>query len=337
MPRPQNSVILAFVIFNYQPLGVFEMNISKAQFIPIRQAFPHEAHDFTQWLSKNLDALSDRIGIQFTDIEPEKSVGSFNVDIFCKDSAGHNVIIENQLERTNHDHLGKVLTYMVNLEAKTAIWVATEARPEHEAVVSWLNQFTPVDMQFYFVKLEAIQNGDTFIPLFTVLVAPDEQLSEIGEQKKTDALTNLGAFYYEFWTYFLQYSQGKTRLLYKTPSNRVYQSVTGISLNVGTFGGYNYYIGSRGNKFGVYLYIDFGNPASNKNLFDLLYSKKDQIEAIIGTEIEWDRIDNKRSCRISYLHEGIDIQDKSQWDKIADSLIDMMIRFDEALHPYINR
>ncbi|MDX2075854.1 MAG: DUF4268 domain-containing protein [bacterium] len=311
------------------------MNISKAQFIPIRQAFPHEAHDFTQWLSKNLDALSDRIGITFSDIEPEKSVGSFNVDIFCKDSAGHNVIIENQLERTNHDHLGKVLTYMVNLEAKTAIWVAIEARPEHEAVVSWLNQFTPVDMRFYFVKLEAIRIGDSVAPWFTVLVAPDEQLSEIGEQKKNEALSNIKLLYFEFWTYFLDYTDGKTILRYKTPGGKSYKDVNGASIKNGLSIGYN--VNARDGKVGVYLYIDLGDSDDNKKFFDHLYEIHEKIELQIGAELDWRKSDREKSCRIFYLVDGIDINDKSQWEKIADTLIDMMTHFEKAFHPYINR
>jgi hypothetical protein len=312
------------------------MNISKAQFIPIRQAFPHEAHDFTRWLSQNLDALSDRVGIQFSDIEPEKSVGSFNVDIFCKDSAGHNVIIENQLERTNHDHLGKVLTYMVNLGAKTAIWIATEARPEHEAVVSWLNQFTPIDMQFYFVKLEAISIGDWVAPWFTVLVAPDEQLSEIGEQKKTDALSNIASLYSEFWTYFLGYSDGKTIFRYNIPSSRYYQDVR-AKLSIKSGLNISYHVIVRDGKIGVSLYIDFRDYDENKKFFDFLSEYRQEIEVEIGATLDWRRLDNARACSIFYLVDRIDIQDKSQWDEIADTLIDMMTRFEKAFHPYINR
>ena len=109
------------------------MNIGKLDVVPVRDAFRHEAHNFTQWLETNIDALSERVGIELIVLEREKSVGSFNVDLFCEDSNGNYVIIENQLERTDHDHLGKLLTYLVNLEARTAIWVTPEVRPEHES------------------------------------------------------------------------------------------------------------------------------------------------------------------------------------------------------------
>src|SRR5690606_5433515 len=118
------------------------MDIGKIEIVPIRQAFGHEAANFTVWMEQNIDALSERIGLKLTVLERERSVGSFSLDLFCEDENGDAVIIENQLERTDHDHLGKLLTYMINLEAKTAIWVATEVRPEHQRVIDWLNEAT---------------------------------------------------------------------------------------------------------------------------------------------------------------------------------------------------
>ena len=86
------------------------MEIEKMEFVPLRKAFPHEAHNFTVWLEENIDALCERIGMDLTVLDREKSVGSFNVDLFCEDSDGNYVIIENQIEKSDHDHLGKLLT-----------------------------------------------------------------------------------------------------------------------------------------------------------------------------------------------------------------------------------
>jgi hypothetical protein len=158
------------------------MNISKLEIVPVRDAFRHEAHNFTLWLESNVDALAERIGMELTVLEREKSVGSFNVDLFCEDRNGTYVIIENQLERTDHDHLGKLLTYMVNLEAKTAIWVTPEVRSEHQRVIDWLNKSTSADFSFYLVRVEAVRiAGSPYAPLFTVLAAPDEQTPEIAD------------------------------------------------------------------------------------------------------------------------------------------------------------
>jgi hypothetical protein len=117
----------------------------------VRKAFPNEARDFTRWLEAHIEDLSKRLGMDLTVVEREKEVGDFNVDLLCEDDQGRRVIIENQLERTNHDHLGKLLTYLVNLEASVAIWLATEPRPEHQKVIDWLNESTAADLSFYLV------------------------------------------------------------------------------------------------------------------------------------------------------------------------------------------
>ena len=187
------------------------MNIGKIEIVPLRDAFRHEAHTFTRWLETNIDALSQRLGIELTVIEREKAVGSFNVDLLCEDRQGNFVIVENQLERSDHDHLGKVLTYLVNLEAKTAIWVTPEVRPEHRRVIDWLNEATSADISFYLVQVQAVRIGDSpFAPLFTVLAAPDEQTREIGETKKE--LAEQHVRHKEFWTQLLERSKKRTKL-----------------------------------------------------------------------------------------------------------------------------
>ncbi|HRS00819.1 MAG TPA: DUF4268 domain-containing protein, partial [Candidatus Sumerlaeia bacterium] len=101
-------------------------------------------------------------------VQREKEVGEFNVDLLCEDNDGHYVIIENQLERTDHDHLGKLLTYLVNLEASMAIWITSAPRPEHQKVIDWLNESTGENISFYLVKVEATKIGDSpYAPLFT--------------------------------------------------------------------------------------------------------------------------------------------------------------------------
>ena len=105
----------------------------------LREVWPHEAHDFTPWLEKNIGVLSDTVGIDISIEETESSVGDFNVDIFATDAdTGRRVIIENQLEETDHDHLGKLITYASGKAADLVIWIVRKARPEHTAAIEWL-------------------------------------------------------------------------------------------------------------------------------------------------------------------------------------------------------
>lgn len=305
-------------------------NISKIDIVPIRQAFKHEALNFSVWLEDNIDALSERIGLDLTVIEREKAVGSFTVDLFCEDKDGNTVIVENQLERTDHDHLGKLLTYMVNLEAKTAIWVATEVRQEHQRVIDWLNESTGVDMSFYFVKVEAIRIGDSpFAPLFTPLSQPDEQTHEIGEQKKE--LAERHVLRQEFWTQLLQRSNGRTRLTENRSPTRDHW----LAVAAGKSGiNYNYLILKNGAA--IDLYIDVGDQARNKAIFDTLLEQKDAIEQEFGDTLDWRRLDDKRSSRIVKVYRGFgSLHEQDKWEQLQEMMIDAMIRFDKTLRKRI--
>ena len=113
------------------------MDIERLKRVPIRELWKHEEHGFTKWLEQNADVLSEVLGFSIEIVDREKAVGSFKVDLVGQNQSGALVIIENQLEQTNHDHLGKILTYATNLEAKGAIWIVTHARPEHVTAVNW--------------------------------------------------------------------------------------------------------------------------------------------------------------------------------------------------------
>ena len=148
--------------------------IGKITRVPLREVWPHEAKDFTTWLENNPDSLSEVTGIRLSNVEREKDAGDFSVDLVAEDEGGNPVIIENQLERSNHDHLGKILTYLTALGAKTAIWIVPEARPEHIKAISWLNESSAAS--FFLIKLEAIKiENSKSAPLLTLIVGPSKE------------------------------------------------------------------------------------------------------------------------------------------------------------------
>lgn len=114
--------------------------IQKIARISLREAFKHEAYDFTKWLQENLDVLNDCIDLTLSNAEAEATAGDFSVDLVAEDASGNKVIIENQLEKSNHDHLGKLITYLVAIEARAAIWIVSEPRPEHVSAITWLDE-----------------------------------------------------------------------------------------------------------------------------------------------------------------------------------------------------
>lgn len=303
--------------------------IGKIEIVPVRTAFGHEALNFTVWLEKNIDALADRLGIDLTVLEREKAVGSFNVDLLCEDGSGNTVIIENQLEKTDHDHLGKLLTYMINLDARTAIWVTTQPRPEHERVIEWLNESTAVNMAFYLVQVQAIRIGESpFAPLFTVIAAPDEQAREVGETKKE--LADLDRRRLEFWTGLLERNRAKGNKIFSNISPTTYHW---IATGAGRSGvSFNFTIGKDWTNAELYIDTDKQAGALNKVIFDTLYAQKDDIEAAFGGQLNWYRLDDKRASRITIVFNG-GYSTPEAWPVLQENMVDTMTRLHSAMMP----
>ncbi|MBK9294833.1 MAG: hypothetical protein IPM57_10410 [Oligoflexia bacterium] len=161
------------------------MKIGKLQQVALRDVWPKEEDDFSAWLSENLESLSDAIGINLSIIQTEKKVNnsSYEMDILCEDDNGHTIVIENQLEKTDHKHLGQALTYLINMEAQTMVWIAKDVKQEHINVINWLNETT--DKQFYLVIVEAYKIDDSKpAPFFSVICKPSEEIKILGKEKK---------------------------------------------------------------------------------------------------------------------------------------------------------
>jgi hypothetical protein len=306
--------------------------IGKIEIVPVRQAFGHEALDFTVWLEQNIDALADRLGIDLTVLEREKEVGSFKVDLLCEDGNGNTVIIENQLERTDHDHLGKLLTYMINLDAKTAIWVTPEPRQEHERVIEWLNESTNTNLSFYLIRVEALRiGGSPFAPLFSVLSAPDEQSREIGKTKGDLAQRHYDRL--EFWTTLLDRSKSKTNLFSNRSPSKDHWLATGSGRSGITF---NYLI--LKDHAAITLNIDVGDQTTNKAIFDEFASQSQDIEYEFGERLNWYRLDDKKACHIDcQIYEHGSLSEPDTWAALQDLMIDKMVRFDRVFRDRIKK
>jgi hypothetical protein len=307
------------------------MVISRLTKVPLRELWRHEAHSFTHWMSENLDFLSETLGFQLTLVEREAAAGAFSADIRAEDPQGNYVIIENQLEKTDHDHLGKLITYMSNLEAKTAIWITSDPRPEHETAVHWLNETLPADTSFYLIKIEAYKiDGSDPAPLLTVVAGPSLESKQVGMQKKE--LAERHVLRLEFWKQLIE--QAKT----KTPSfaNRSPSKDNWISASAGK-SGFNYAYVIRMDDAQVELYIDRGEGETNKQLFDKLFARKEQIELVFEKSLDWQKLEEKRACRIRYVIEGSGLQDKDRWADLQGQMIEAMIKLQNALQSEISK
>ena len=287
--------------------------IGKIKKLPLREIWRKEDKDFTQWLSKNIDYLNDVLDFEVVVENTEENVGPYRVDILAEDNYGRKVIVENQLEKTDHTHLGQILTYLINLDAKTAIWIASRVVDEHSKAIDWLNENSPDDISFYLIKLEAIkiEGSDLAAPLFTIVKGPSKEVKQLGAEKKEYALRHV--LRKEFWQSLLEKSKDKTRL-HSNTSPGIY---SWIGTGAGKSGiGYNYVITNK--YVSVEIYFDrgkdFAEPNINKLRFDKLEIHKREIESIFGKSLNWERLNEKRASRISYRIEGNNIlKDKDNW------------------------
>lgn len=303
--------------------------IGKIQRVPLRDVWKHEALDLTKWLQDNLDVLSDALKFSLSNAEREQSAGDFSVDLVAEDEDGNVVVIENQLEKSDHAHLGKLITYVTAIGAKKAIWIVAEPRPEHVAAVNWLNESSPVE--FYVLKLEGIRiDNSPPAPLLTLIVGPSKEGREVGEAKKELAVRD--DLRERFWAELLQRAKAKTKLHANiSPGHYSY-----LSAGSGKRGlGFNYSI--RRHDGSVYLYIDRGKEAEDENrrIFNLLARSKDAIEKAFGEALDWEQTDGMRACSISKSVKVGGYKDEAQWPAVHDAMIDAMIRLERALKPHL--
>jgi hypothetical protein len=163
-----------------------EPQIGKIDRVPLREVWRHEAHNLTTWLEENIDVLNNAVRLALTDARRELAAGAFSVDLVAEEESGGTAVIENQLEKSNHDHLGKLVTYTALMDARVAVWIVADPRQEHVRAISWLNESAAAD--FYLLKIEGIRIADSPpAPLLTLIVGPSEESREVGEVKKDRA------------------------------------------------------------------------------------------------------------------------------------------------------
>lgn len=302
-------------------------SIGRIERVPLREVWKHEAYDFTQWLQNNIEVLNETINLTLVNVEREQAAGSFSIDLVAEDEGGGKVIIENQLEKSNHDHLGKLITYLSALNARAAIWIVAEPRPEHVAAVSWLNDSS--SGSFYLLKMEAIKIGDSRpAPLLTVIVSPSDDKSAVAATNKKFAEINNELR--RWWT-----------MLVARPEARLHAHIAPgtapwISTSSGVPGLALIYTVMQ-DQCGAELYIDRGKGSEQENeqAFDRLYQHKTEIENAFGSALSWERLDTKRACRIRASSPGGYRSPEEQWDEIQSSLVDTMNRLEAALRPYL--
>lgn len=296
----------------------------------LRKVWPHEALDFTPWLAEddNLALLADAVGLEITFDETESSVGDFNVDIYATETGtDRKIIIENQLEDTNHDHLGKLITYASGKSADIIIWVVKRAREEHRAAIEWLNNHTDEDIAFFLVEIKLYQIGNSDIAVkFEVVEKPNDWTKEI---KRNTSNSPILQARYDYWSAFNEYAFKNSNFA-KNFNKRKANTDHWMTFGVGA-SGCNVILSQirKYNHVIVEWYI-----SDDKGLYHKFLSNKTAIENDMGVELEWNELPNKKASRI-LVYKNVDFDDKDSWLEQFDWMMDMAMKMKRAFKKYL--
>lgn len=305
-------------------------NFGELKKVALREIWAHEALNFTPWLAGNIESLGKALGLELELIEEEASVGDFSLDLLAKDlGSSRNVIIENQLTQTDHDHLGKLLTYAAGFNASTVIWVSENIRDEHRQALEWLNQRTDTETQFFAVVVEVLKIDDSKPAFnFKPVVFPNEW--QKSKKQKTSQNSSLkGEKYREYFQLLID----ELREKYHFTGARAGQPQNWYSFSSGIKGitfGANF---AMGGKARTEIYIDQGDYEKNKELFDALKNKASEIEGSYGATFVWERLDDKRASRIAlYCDAEINSADY-ELEQIREWHIKNLLKIKEVFLP----
>lgn len=308
-----------------------DVKLGKLQSVDVRDLWKHEQYDFSQWLSKpeNIEYLNDVLGLSLTDVEKEASVGSYRCDMVAKDeTSGIKVIVENQLEASNHDHLGKIITYASGLDASVIVWIVTEAKEEHRSAIEWLNHNTSQEISFFLIELHAYKIGDSLpAPMFEIIEQPNDFIKS-NKAPRSESDSHRGASRFEFWSMFngILTEKGKPFNVRKPSTDHWYDVALGtssahIAIN----------LVNKENKVVLEVYI-----SDNKALFDELFAHKDEIEGALSMEFQWDRLDGKKASRIKYDIPGLSFDDHANYRQLMEDIIEKTVKMRTVFKRYLS-
>lgn len=307
------------------------MSLGKLQKIDLREGWRHEANDFTKWLAleENLKLLSDEIGFDIKLIQTEAKVGSFNVDILAEEeTTGDRIVIENQLEMTDHDHLGKLVTYASGYDAKIVVWVVKDVREEHRKAIDWLNENTNEELGFYLLKIELYKIGDSpLAPKLEVISKPNDWAKAVKSAVESAELTETKLKQLQFWNEFKDFAKrNNTKLRFQKshPQHWTNISIGSSECHLALT------INSRDGQLGVELYIP-----NNKELFASLHENKEKIESELKESLEWMELPNKKASRVKSSMPAY-FENETMWNAYFEWLLKEAEKFQSVFPKYFN-
>ncbi len=300
--------------------------------LPLKVKWNHEGNDFTPWLADNIQILGDALGVEIELIRREADVGEFSLDLLAKDiGTGGHIVIENQYNRTDHDHFGKLLAYAAGYDASIVVWISEEIRDEHRQTLEWLNQRTDNDTQFFGIIAELLQIDDSKLAFNLRIVESPNEWQKNTRRNVERVITPKGEKYRGFFQPLMDSLRKKYKFTgaRKAQPNHWYYFASGTS-------GLKFELSfAKDRTVRVGLYIDHGDMESNKQLFDWLRESCSQIQADYEAELQWERLNDRRASRIAVYREGSIEDDEDTLSEISAWAIENLIKFKKVFKPYL--
>ena len=313
------------------------MNLGNIQRVSLREVWPNEAQDFTPWLAGNIDKLGNALGMELEAQEAEAPVGPFSLDILARETGnGRPVIIENQLEPTNHDHLGKLLTYAAGYDAYAVVWLTREFRDEYRQALDWLNQRTGENTEFFGVVVEAWRIDDSRpAPHFNLVVTPNDwqkqSFSSVLQGGGTDNISERTERYRQFFQDLVDILREQHQFTNARKGGaRSWYSFSSGSSKIGYWANF-----SQGRIASVEVYIDRDDGEWNNGLFDRLMERKEGIEAALGEPLVWEPLETRRACRIAVRRPGSIDDDLETLEDVQQWMVDHLLNFKRVFGPHL--
>lgn len=308
------------------------MELGKLKTITPRKKWNNEARDFTPWLANNIEELNKTIGLELEVENTEVAVGPYSADVLARDTGtGKYVVIENQLEKTNHDHLGKSITYASVLDASAVIWIATNFTEEHKKSLDWLNDHTTDEISFYGVQIELWQIDDSNAALrFNVVSKPNQAVRQAARSKAVEDLSDSRKLQFDFWNKFKD-KLAKTKKIpsLQTPRPQYWFDVSLGKTNIHISNTCN----TEENMVGVRIYI--GNKIAD-TMLPFLEQEKDEIEKAIGQKLIWNPNPDNRD-KVIYLQHSTDFSDQQKVEEALNWLVEYTVKFREIFVKMIKK
>ena len=277
-----------------------------------------------------MQLLADEIGLDLEVEGTEVYIGSYKADIVATDEEQRKVIIENQLSKTDHKHLGQLVTYASGIGAKIVIWICTQVTDEHRQAIDWLNEVTTSDVAFFACEIQLWRIGDSEpAPKFDVIASPNDWQKSLKVSVSTEALSATKKSHLEFWNAFKEYmTEAGTDLRLRTPRPQHWYTMavgrTGFMITLTN--------NTQARRIGCELYIR-GDKA--KKAFAVLRAQSEEIEAEVG-QLDWQELPERQDCRIILYRDG-DSRKKGTWPELHDWLRDRSEAFYKTFSPRVRR